>query len=181
MVFEKVLFSQVHSFFFLALAHCLKLSSLLFLLVYTGARGRCSNLPQVSFSVKRLSRRLAPRPAGQHSRASGLLAGPHVSSRRVTGKTRMIMQNSPPSCQVAPQLDRMLWPFVKGKQMRGDGGFRISVEVTGSSRARALPFDKWYRAEIFTPHEPASAGRSLCPAVTGSTSDLFSLAVAQPT
>ena len=48
----------------------------------------------------------------------------------------MIMQNSTPNFQVAPQFDKMMWPFVKCKPARGNEGYRISAEVTSSSESK---------------------------------------------
>ena len=45
------------------------------------------------------------------------------------------MQNSTPNFQVAPQFDKMMWPFVKCKPARGNEGYRISAEVTSSSKS----------------------------------------------
>lgn len=52
--------------------------------------------------------------------------------------TWMIMQNSMPNFQVAPQFDKMMWPFVKCKQMGGNGRYRISAEVTDSSKSKSF-------------------------------------------
>lgn len=61
------------------------------------------------------------------------------------------MQNSTPNFQVAPQFDKMMWPFVKCKQMGGSGGYRISAEVTDSSRSKSSSIWQITQSRTFYP------------------------------
>lgn len=92
------------------------------------------------------------------------------------------MQNSMPNFQVAPQFDKMMWPFVKCKQMGGNGGYRISAEVTHSSKSKSSSIRRNHTKQKFLPwmNQPYKiwvyAQLSL-----GNILDSFSPAVAQPT
>lgn len=65
--------------------------------------------------------------------------------------TGVIMQNSMPNFQVVPQFDKMMWPFVKCKQMGGNGGYRISAEVTDSSKIKSSSIRQTIQSRNFYP------------------------------
>ena len=81
--------------------------------------------------------------------------------------TWMIMQNSTPNFQVAPQFDKMMWPFVKCKPARGNEWYRISAEVTSSSESKTPSSRQIVHGTDFSLERTSRMRMSLCPAVTG--------------
>lgn len=90
------------------------------------------------------------------------------------------MQNSTPNFQVAPQYDKVMWPFVNCERMGGSGRYRVSAEVTDPSRSQLPSIPQITQSRPF-PNKPASGNMSSCPAVIGSVLDSLKPVVAPPT